>query len=372
MIFNFAETSTFLQIGSSMNEILSAFFDISNPLINTISYASGLINSLRRKNFTQMGKARGISHDRVRNELKKSIAEKEQVRAHLQSKAQKKIKDTPGGGALIFDFTVAIKQHTKKIESAVKQYTGSVLTKTAKGIAIGLIAWTNLEGLTLPVDLITWNKGDRPKNQTLIELAIKIAQHLGVNVILADAFFATQHLFFCLAQTSLLAVLRFRSSISVFVEGYGKFQLRDHPAFKFNRNQRCIIREIMWHGFSLRIIAIKVFDRKKGWSVIFLVTNASLEKACEYADFYKERWQIEPLFRDFKQTRGLQDCQARSIKMQEAHFFACLYSFLTEKINKPADTVQSKPRKHLVPMFCKYRQPQKRRARSIRSSRAGA
>jgi hypothetical protein len=254
----------------------------------------------------------------------------------------------------------------------VRQYAGSAKFKTAKGIAMGLIAWTNLKELTLPIDLITWNKGDRPKNQTLIELAISLAQRLGVLTILADSFFATRHLFACLAQTSLLAVMRFKSNISVFVEGYGKFQLRHHPAFKFDRNQRCIIRDIIWHGFSLRVIAIRFFNGKPGWHTIFLVTNASLEKACEYADFYKHRWKIEPVFRDFKQIRGLQDCQARSIKMQEAHFFSCLYAYFSENINKPTVPPKSKQRKPLVPMFCKYRRPKNSRRRSIRYSTATA
>lgn len=351
-------------------EILSTISNVSNKILNTVSYASGLINSLRRKNFTEMGKARCISHDRVRRELKHAVKEKEELRMVLQSEAQKKIRETEGKGALILDFTVAIKRHAKKIDSVVKQYAGTAGFKTAKGICMGMIAWTNLKKLILPIDLITWKKGDRPKNQTLIERAIALAQRLDVSTILADSFFATRHLFESLMQTSLFAVVRFKSNISVFVEGYGKFQLRHHPAFKFDRNQRCIIREIMWHGFSLRVIAIKIFNIKSGWHVIFLVTNAPFEKACEFADFYKCRWGIEPVFRDFKQVRGLQDCQARSIKMQETHFFACAYAFFSENVNKPVDTAKLKPRKHLVPMFCKYRRPKNARKRSIRHSHA--
>jgi hypothetical protein len=352
--------------------MISAISNTSKKIFNTASYASGLINSLRRKTFTAMGIARGVSHDEVRRDLVGATKEKDEVRMVLQSEAQKQIKATEGRGALILDFTVAIKRHAKKIESVVRQYAGSAGFKTAKGISLGMIAWTNLKELTLPIDLITWTKGDRPKNKILIELAISLAQRLDVSTLLADSFFATRHLFACLVQTSLFAVLRFKSNISVFVEGVGKFQLREHPAFKFSRNQRCIVREVMWHGFSLRVIAIKIFNTKSGWHVIFLVTNAPFEKACEFADLYKGRWKIEPVFRDFKQIRGLQDCQARSIKMQEAHFFACAYAFSMENINKASDATKSRPRKPFVPMFCKYRQIKKSRTRSIRCSAAVA
>jgi hypothetical protein len=197
-------------------EILSTISNVSNKILNTVSYASGLINSLRRKNFTEMGKARRVSHDRVRRELKNAVGEKEELRMILQSEAQKKIRETAGKGALILDFTVAIKRHAKNIGSVVKQYAGTAGFKTAKGICMGMIAWTNLKELILPIDLITWKKGDRPKNQTLIELAISLAQRLDIPTILADSFFATRHLFACLAQTSLFAVVRFKSNISVF------------------------------------------------------------------------------------------------------------------------------------------------------------
>lgn len=169
-------------------EILSTISNVSNKILNTVSYASGLINSLRRKNFTEMGKARCISHDRVRRELKHAVKEKEELRMVLQSEAQKKIRETEGKGALILDFTVAIKRHAKKIDSVVKQYAGTAGFKTAKGICMGMIAWTNLKKLILPIDLITWKKGDRPKNQTLIERAIALAQRLDVSTILADSF----------------------------------------------------------------------------------------------------------------------------------------------------------------------------------------
>lgn len=349
-----------------MNKILSTISRVSNSIFNTVSYASGLLNSLRRKNFTKMAEARGVSHDQVRRELKRAVNEKEAVRMTLQNEAEKKIKVTAGGGALILDFTVAIKEHAKKIDSVVRQYAGS---KTAKGISMGLIAWTDLKELILPIDLITWKKGDRPKNQSLIELAISLAQRINVRTILADAFFATRHLFGCLQATGILVVTRFKSTISVSVEGFGKFQLRNHPAFRFDRNERCVIRTVEWHGFSLRIIALRLFNSKSGWNTIFLVTNASFEKACEYADFYKHRWKIEPLFRYVKQVCGLEDCQARNIKMQEAHFFACLYAYFSENINKPlVDKPKSKPRRDLVPMFCKYRKPAHARKRSIRYS----
>lgn len=49
----------------------------------------------------------------------------------LQNEAENKARKTAGGGSLVLDFTVAIKEHAKKIDSVVRQYAGS---KTATGI----------------------------------------------------------------------------------------------------------------------------------------------------------------------------------------------------------------------------------------------
>lgn len=354
-----------------MIAVLSAISHLSKRILNTIRYASGLVNSLRLKNFTEMAKLRGVSHDRVRRDLQKAAKEREEVRMVFQAGVQEEIQVTAGKGALILDFTVAIKEHAKKINAVVRQYAGSK-TKTAKGIAIGVIAWTNLKELILPIDLITWNKGDRPKNQTLMERAVALAQRLGVATILADAFFATRHAFTCLEQTAIFAVMRFKSNTSVLVEGFGKFQLRHHPAFKFKRNERCVIRNVLWHGFHLRIIALKLFNEKSGWHIMFLVTNSPLEKAQEYAKFYQWRWKVEPLFRHVKQIRGLEDCQARSIEMQEAHFFACLFAYYLETINKPINASQRKIRQRFVPISRKKQNLKLKITRSMRYSYATA
>lgn len=352
-----------------MSQILTTISQLSNGILNTIRYASGLANSLRLKNFTAMSRLRGVSHDRVRRDLQKAAKERKEVLTVFQAGVQEEIRATAEKGALILDFTVAIKEHAKKIDAVVRQYAGS---KTANGIAMGVIAWTNLKELILPVDLITWNKGDRPKNQTLMERAVVLAQRLGISTILADAFFATRHSFTCLEQAAIFAVMRFRSNISVFVEGFGKFQLRHHPAFKFKRNERCIIRNISWHGFRLRVIALKLFHKKSGWHVIFLVTNATMEKAQEYAAFYRHRWEIEPLFRYIKQVCGLEDCQARSIEMQESHFLACLFAYYSENINKPVKTPQKRKRKYFVPISRKKQKLKPRITRSMRYSYATA
>lgn len=356
-----------------MEQIIAAILRLSNRILNTISYASGLINSLRDKNFTQMGKVRKVSHDRVRRELKEAVKEREAVREAFHLGVQEKIQITPGKGAIILDVTQVIKQYANKIQGVMRQYSGGTGAKTAKSIAVGVISWTNLKELILPIDCITWTKGDRPKNQTLIERAIRSAQQLGVSTILADAFFATRYSFSCLAQTGIIAVMRFKSNISVYVEGFGKCQLRNHPAFKFQRNEHCIIRSVVWHGFHLQVIALRFIDKKSNWKTLFLVTNASFEKAREYAAFYRRRWKIEPLFRDTKQTRGLEDCQARSLEMQHAHFYSCLLAYYIENFNKqPEPSIKKKPRKHFTPIFRKKRNLKLRPIRSMRTSHAVA
>lgn len=292
-----------------------------------------------------MALVRGLKHDKVRRELIKATKEIPELRRLFKQDVSQKVREISGGGALVLDTTRIYKEYARKIQGLKREGEDK-----AQGITLAAFGWTDMKDTFLPVDLLVPANIINFEFKNLIEHAITLAQQLGVPTILADAIFASIHGFSLLDQTKIYGVMRFHNNRVVDVEGFGEFQLRRHPAFHFSRNKRCIVRTITWHNLKLQVIAIKLPHRTKKWHTLFLVTNAPFSKALEYAEYYKHRWKIEPTFRTTKQSFGLQDCQARSIRMQEAHYFASFLAFRFLKYNKPKDTPKknAKNRKNLI------------------------
>lgn len=337
-----------------MNEIVAGICITGNAFLNAFKYAEGLAMTKGRKTCTEIARSTDTKHDSVLRQLNGAVKERPQVREELRERVQRRIKETGCSGALIIDSTLVIKQHSRKIAGVSRQYAGSQRSaKTAPGISVTATSWTDLQGGMLePVDLFIWQKGEKPKEQTAITHGIMLAQLLGISTMLLDASFATKGAFTELQPTSIFVVMRFHCNRSVYVEGFGKSQLRHHPAFQFERNQRAIVRTVVWHNLTLQVIALKVFNAKKNdWFTLFLVTNAPLEKAREYAAFYKHRWKTEPFFRTSKQTYGLEHCQARRIEQQEAHFLSVLLAYSNSVRNKPAPAEEKSKPRAFIPML---------------------
>lgn len=69
---------------------------------------------------------------------------------------------------------------------------------------------------------------------------------------------------------------------------------------------------------QLHVTAIKRWTRKKGYFVIYQISNKKAT-ARDHERFYSYRWNIEMFFRTAKQNLGLSDCQVRNINAQANH-----------------------------------------------------
>jgi hypothetical protein len=340
---------------------------VSNLILNTARYATGLKSAIRKKTFACMARFREINHDQVRSELRRSIKEIPEVRAMLWRTAQEQAIKVPGGGAVIVDTTVVVKRHAQAIEGLARH---RVEQHSAKGIKLANFSWTDMQGNYLPVDLVIPKTS---KSHELLPQAISLAQRLGASTVLADAFFSTINAWQLLSTSGIYATMRFSRNRVVTIAGFGRHQLQHHPGLKFSRNQHIIIREVYWRdGISLCIIALKIRHRRKKWRTLYLATNAPLSKALQYAQHYRHRWGIESMFRSLKQDHGLQDCQARSLEMQRAHFFATLLASHNKSTEKPDPAPKKRILKKKVPIQRKISKITTRRARTQHMSYAAA
>jgi hypothetical protein len=310
-----------------MNGIVARNLKQINTIKNAIRYAAGLILTIGKKVCTNLAASTMESHDSVQRDLNAVARNPEEIEALLLSNIIKK--NRAKSGYLLLDNSVLIKEHSKKIEGVSYQHTGS---KEKPGIGITALVWTDLT-ITEPVALTTWQKGDKSKVKSANHLAISLAQKINAKGVLADAYFATIEGIGSYNQAHVPFVMRFHSNRVVSIPGFdGIAQVKKHPAFKFKKNTRVIVRKVVWHSMELCVIALKVKRKFNDWSYIFLVTNMSLNHAQEAAKLYRHRWKIEVFFRTCKQRFGLGDCQARSLRQQKAH---CLSVFLAySKSNK--------------------------------------
>lgn len=323
-------------------------------------YAKNLSKTRGSKNCSEIARTVGISHDKVQRDLKAAVECADDIRSKLFSMVYSANKKTPG--FIIGDNTLLVKEFAKSTEGVSKQHHGSDLER---GIGLVGIVWTNLEH-TYALNCFTWQQGDPSKIETGTQKIIVASQRVGALGAINDAAFITENSVAQYQAAFVAFLMRFHSNRVVFVPGFdsqGEMPIRKHPAFKMNRNQRYIIKKIIWRGLIMHAIAIKINHPKKGATRLFLVTTLGIKNAKIIAGLYTHRWKIESFFRKCKQTLGLGDCLSRSLKKQEAHCLAVFlaynlnYAHIPQKIYRPLHAASSiapvpvaKIKRYLIPL----------------------
>ena len=131
--------------------------------------------------------------------------------------------------------------------------------------------------------------------------------------------------------------MRFHANRRVIINGYEE-QIRYHNGIKISgkRKQRFTIG--YYKGVMVFFAARRCMCLNGKEKTVYLVTNEGVS-ANEAFRAYKHRWPVEKFFRTVKQHIGLKDCQARSAKKQEVHFFAVIFIYALlemEKFSKKA------------------------------------
>lgn len=294
----------------------------NNVLINANNYALALTATIGRKTCSDLAKTVGKPHDFMQRKLNSLAENSIEIEGFLFENALIQNKKSPG--YLVVDHTTIIKDYAKQIEGVMLQYSSKGIRP---GIGMSGIVLVNKEKI-VPVSLSVWKKGDRSKTVTAMDKVINLSQRLNAEGVLADGAFASIESLTKCIDAGIVSVMRFHSNRKVEVNGFkGQWRVDEHPAFKIKKNQRCIVKQVQWHGLRLCVIALKVQHKIKGWIQLFLVTTATLKKARTITNIYKLRWKIEVFFRTIKQKLGLGDCQARSLSKQKAHYLAVFFAY---------------------------------------------
>jgi hypothetical protein len=302
---------------------IASHIEKSNAAEHIKRYAYGLTLPNKKRTCSDLARSMHIGHDSIQRDLNKVAECPEEARSYLSQHAIEQLSQLLHR-YLAMDNTLLIKEYAEKIEGVSLQHSGSD-HKLQSGINVTCFILTDGEKI-IPLDGFTWRKGDRSKVAQATDLAIQLAQQFNVEAVLADGAYASTEALQRFQIVGVHCVMRFHANRVISAPGFdGEYPVKEHPAFHFKKNKRCIVRDVIWRGLSLRVIALKIPRKYQQYRIIYLVTTAPFEHAHQYARIYKIRWKIEVFFRTTKQKFGLGDCQARTLRQQIAH---CLTVFI--------------------------------------------
>lgn len=213
------------------------------------------------------------------------------------------------GGWLMIDDTTISKRFSKKIEH-LSWVFDSKIGKSILGLQMVMLAWSNGK-ITIPLAIKVYQKNG---NKSKIDLACELltwAKHQGIrpDFVAFDSWYAASQLFKTVKQCKWEWVSRLKSNRKL--DGR---QLKESQ-----RNPYWMKTGIIAGGHKALVV--------RHGKQYFASSNLSLSKK-ELLACYKARWNIETVFKALHSKLGLDDCQARKLSAQTAHFHLCLFAYI--------------------------------------------
>jgi len=308
-------------------------------------YSLGLILEKGKKTCTQMSKAIWGAHDFLYRAFHASdfvIKEIPNLLIHFAN-----LKHKENAGWLIVDDTVISKIFSKIIVGVHDLYNSS-LGRPDRGLCMIVLAWSN--GLiTIPLKLkfvfsrAIAGKHFKSKSELAQEMILDVLGKVRFKYLLADAHYSTKtKLLPFLVKHNIKFLMKITRS-KIIKNKLCRYKIKEHHALRLKRNSRSAKVTAFLDDMFLNFVISKSKDKNGVYRTRYFVTNISF-KSRECEKMYDGRWEIEEMFRTFKQSLGLQDCMARSIEKQTTHayliFFA--YTFLqNKKLSKNFDNPEA-------------------------------
>lgn len=272
---------------------------------NAINYLKGLICVFENANCASLSKISQCSHDSLSRILN---GQKFCWQTLLQNFALRTFGKLQNG-YLIIDDTVISKRFAQKIENLTWVFD-SKIGKSILGLNLVMIAWSNGK-ITIPLAVKVYQKNE---GKTKIDLAIGLIEYakfllIKPNYITFDSW--------CAADKVLRKIEKIGWIFATQLKKNRK--LNDVPLRKVHPNP-------YWMGQGKLSGGLKVSVVRNG-KKYFASNNLSLLKK-EILSFYKGRWLVETVFRMLHSKLGLDECEARKLSAQTAHFHLCLLTFM--------------------------------------------
>ena len=272
---------------------------------NAISYIKGLMCVFENATCVSLSEISNNSHDSLTRVLSGKKRCWQTLLNGFILRTFGKLQD----GYLMIDDTIISKQFARKIENVAWLYDSKV-GRSILGLNLVLIAWSNGK-VTIPLALKVYQK---KSGKTRIDLAVELIHYvkkLGIKpkYITFDSWYAADKIFKAVRQCRWKFITQLKSN--------RKFC--GVPLKEVQRNPYWIMMGKITGGTKV----IVVRNGKK----YFATNDLQLSKK-EILTRYRGRWEIETIFRMLHSKLGLDECQARKLDSQIAHYHLCLMAYV--------------------------------------------
>lgn len=298
--------------------------------VTAISYGQFLINSYTNFTGTYMADTvEGLAHDSVYRYLKYDKLTPKAV----WEKSQKTLKYSPNG-RIVFDDTVADKNHSEKIEGARSQYSGNA-HHVVMGIGIVTCIYYNPEADDFWVldyrifDPESDGKSKLDHVEDMLKSAIR--RSVPFTTVLMDTWYATTRLMLQIHDLKKIFYCPLKSNRLVDAsKGLLPYQPVSELAWSLENLQSGIVVKLRGFpgSFRLKLFRVVVSTDRTEYVVTNDLTHHSTDDAQQES---RHRWKIEQLHREAKQLTGIEKCQARLNRSQRNHICLALLVWIVLK-----------------------------------------
>lgn len=272
---------------------------------NAISYVKGLLCVFENATCMSLSEISKCSHDSLARVLNGQKLTWQILLISFILRTFGKLQD----GYLIIDDTVISKQFAKKIEN-LSWVFDSKIGKSILGLNLVMIAWSNGK-VTIPLAFRVYQKNSGKSKIDLACELLKEAKKLRIKprYVVFDSWYAAARLFKTIKWCRWKFITQLKNNRT----------LNGIPLKETARNPYWIIEGNLTGGFKVIVV--------RHGAKYFATDDLSLSKR-EILSGYKGRWEIETVFRMLHSKLGLDECQARKLGAQTAHFHLCLMAYI--------------------------------------------
>lgn len=290
-------------------------FLLSTQTNYTLTYYADHVVGLSHDKVTRMLGSKHLSPKNIWQESKNHIVESDK-------------------GILLFDDTVADKDHSFKISGVKKQYSGNA-HGLVKGIGIVNCVYVNPD--TNEYWIIDYRIYDpevdgKSKIDHVKEMLYTMHYKRGLRFqsVLMDTWYSTHYLMLYIDSLEKFFYCPLKENRNV-DDTLGEEKYKRVDQLKWTDEEKIKGKTIKIKKFPNNF-RVKLFRVEAKHQTEFIVTNNMSEDSSDHADAICEiRWNVEEFHRELKQTTGLEACECRKRRSQRNHIACAMLVWLRLK-----------------------------------------